>query len=405
MSWLLLADGKEFIRGKWKMGCLFLLFFAVFTGISLYVFTLSDKENQKLERIQIGIVNYDTSEYSKLLLSFFDGNEAVQNYVEIQHGTKEELETLLLQNKLQVLLIVPENFVQDMIKIENTPLQILLNIEDKTKALLMKNLLEGYEKFVSAVEINCVTLYEIMEQDGLPRDLIDRKNVEISLALITTIVNKNDLFTHLEVNNLKRIPLVIFYLHVIFLLLTMYLAAGCGEKILREQRTGLFARLLSTGIVPSLFYLEKSLLFMIVSFVPGFFYYFTQFVLSKGTFPIEGFLLWIVVALFFSVFSFFLSGFFKSGQQYLTAFYLIVFFLTVLGGGIIPFLYLPESMAKIAEKTPLYWIVKQMNSLVLGEMPVEFWNVVKVLLVGSILFWFAGIALQKGKGRKSYEEL
>ena len=50
-----------------------------------------------------------------------------------------------------------------MIKIENTPLQILLNIEDKTKALLMKNLLEGYEKFVSAVEINCVTLYEVME--------------------------------------------------------------------------------------------------------------------------------------------------------------------------------------------------------------------------------------------------
>ena len=94
------------------MGCLFLLLFAVFTGISLYVFTSSDKKNQKLERIQIGIVNYDTSEYSKLLLSFFDGNEAVQNYVEIQHGTKEELETLLLQNKLQVLLIVPENFVK-----------------------------------------------------------------------------------------------------------------------------------------------------------------------------------------------------------------------------------------------------------------------------------------------------
>ena len=106
------------------------------------VFTSSDKKNQKLERIQIGIVNYDTSEYSKLLLSFFDGNEAVQNYVEIQHGTKEELETLLLQNKLQVLLIVPENFVQDMIKIENTPLQILLNIEDKTKALLITHIMK-----------------------------------------------------------------------------------------------------------------------------------------------------------------------------------------------------------------------------------------------------------------------
>ena len=104
--------------------------------------------------------------------------------------------------------------------------------------------------------------------------------------------------------------------------------------------------------------------------------------------PIEGFLLWIVAALFFSVFSFFLSGFFKSGQQYITAFYLIIFFLTVLGGGIIPFLYLPESMTKIAEKTPLYWIVKQMNSLILGEVPIEFWNIVKVLLAGIILFLF-----------------
>ena len=144
---------------------------------------------------------------------------------------------------------------------------------------------------------------------------------------------------------------------------------------------------------------------MIISFVPGFFCYFTQFILSKGTLPIEGFLLWIVAALFFSVFSFFLSGFFKSGQQYITAFYLIIFFLTVLGGGIIPFLYLPESMTKIAEKTPLYWIVKQMNSLILGEVPIEFWNIVKVLLAGIILFWFAGIVLQKGKGRKNYEEL
>lgn len=405
MGWLLLADGKEFIRGKWNIKCLFLLLFVVLAGISFHAIGLADKKTQNLEKIKVGIANYDGSEYSKLLLSFFDNNEAVQTYVEIQYGTKEELEMLLMQNKLQVVLVVPENFVQNMMDIENTPLHILLNIEDTTKAIVMKNLLEGYEKFVSAVEVNCVTLYEVMKQDGLPKELIDKKNVEISLRLITTVVNKNELFSHLEIDHRKQIPMTVFYCNVITLLFTMYLAAGCGSKILQQQRTGIVDRLLTTGVPLALFYLEKGILFTVLSFLPGLLCYLIAALSSKGTLPIEGFLLWMITALLFSTFSFLLSAFFQRKQDYWLTVHFIVFFLAVLGGGIIPFMYLPESMVKIAEKTPLYQIVMQMNSLLIKEVPENFANIMKLFLGTAFLFFLVGYGLQKKKGGKRYEEL
>lgn len=404
MIWLVRADWKRLIRGKWKKGCLFLLLLAAFAGISFHVLH-QEKEETASGRICLGIVNYDTSEYSELLLQFFNDSEAFQKYVEIVYGTEEELEELLMQNKLQMILIVPENFIQNMIAIENTPLRVLLNTSDKTKALLMKNLLEGYERFISAVEINCVTLYEVMQLDGLDQELIENKNIEISLKLITTVVNKNDLFLHLELENLKRVPLVLFYCNVFILLFTMFLAAGCGSRIIEEKRDGIFSRLLTAGVKPTVYFLEKLLFYTGIASLPGLVSYLIAVLLSKEPLPLAGFLLWITAALFFCAFALFFSSWFQGLQGYLLASNLIFFFLTVLGGGIIPFMYLPESMTQIAEKTPFYWIVLQIDQMLLGVLPEQLFSLLAVCLAGAGIFFLASSLGQQRKGGIRHEEL
>ena len=51
---------------------------------------------------------------------------------------------------------------------------------------------------------------------------------------------------------------------------------------------------------------------------------------------------------------------FKSEGGYIIFSNMLILLLTIVGGGIIPVMYLPEAIARVARFTPNYWFIKML---------------------------------------------
>lgn len=366
MLWLLKADSKVLLTRKRK--ALFLVFIFLIIVIGIF-YHRKNKEETIIEetKIQIGVVNDDSSELSKLFLDFFNKSEVFRSYAEIFYGTEKIMKEKLAKDELQMYLVIPKNFVQNMIAIENTPIRIVINTSDTTKALLMKNLLEGYEKFISAVEINCVTLYEVMELDGLSEELITEKNIEISLDLVTSVINKNDLFQRLTIENFKNIPLFFYYGCEIVLLLMMYSSVVCGIHLIKEMQSKILSRLFTAGVNPLLIFFEKLILYSTITALPGILAFVIFCIIWKEKILITCIIFYLVSSMFCCSLVIAFSACFRSIQSYLLASNVIILFLTILGGGIIPLMYLPQTMVKFSKITPNYWFISNLFTILKDE--------------------------------------
>lgn len=318
-------------------------------------------------KIIIGVVDEDNSIYSKLILSFLEDNDVFADYAHIIYGEEDALIKDLKADHLTLLIVIPENFASNMIRIKNMPVRVTINSSDTTKALLVQNLLSSYEEYIKAVQINCVTLYDIMEQDGLPQELIDSKNMEISYDLVSTVLGKNDFIERIVVDEIVNIPLSRYYGYELLFLIILYVSMACGIRIMKEQRAGILVRLKTTGVKTYWFLIEKLLLYSIIIWLLFAGIYAVRTIVFLYQFSMEALLFCAMAGALFASFSIAFTSFFSSMQSYLLAANMINIFVLVIGGGIIPILYLPQSMISIAKFTPNYWFIILLSAIENGS--------------------------------------
>lgn len=403
MLGIMKKDLKELVSNKRIWISLVVVLIVVIISTT-FVDKEQDNKGEVSTSVAIGILDLDQSMYSKLLLDYFVENEAFAAYITILTGTKEELDEKMKQNELDLYIVFPKNFVQDIVNIEHTPIQVFINASDTTKAILIKNLLQSYEKYIAAVEINCVTLYEVMELSQMPQDLIDEKNVKISYDLIFTAIGKDEFFKDMIIPDIATVPLATYYTYEVLYLLFCYLSVLLGISFLKEKKKGIYKRLLTTGYsmtamvtgkiivfagVCQLTFLALSAIFNIVSGVG----LMPQAVLFASLF------LWCTCA-----FSVFLSACINNISTYLLSMNLIILFGAILGGGIIPLSYLPEELYRLASGMPNAWFIKEMIRLKVGGISGSM-SVIISMLIAFVAFVLLSGLLYRRREAKADENL
>ena len=289
----------------------------------------------------------DTSEYADLLMQYFNENEVFLHYVELIEAEEQKLEALMGQGGLDAYLVIPKNFAQSMIQMENLPIRAVVSTDNPTKALAMRHVMEAYENYIEAVEVNCTALYRKMKEEGFTVAEMDAANVEISLDLIFTALGKDDFFRQrvVETEEKETLSYAEHYLYtgVYFILLFSFLPAGL--RVISLQKDGLLYRFkainLNTGSVLTAtgipYLLFSSLLLFSVCCL-------------KGT-P-ERFLpafLWIIPWL--AVFAV-LGLVCADSKRYLFICSMLFVSLAVLGGSLVPEEFLPDTFREIAVRMP-----------------------------------------------------
>lgn len=346
--WLLLQT--EAARWKNRRNMVFLVVLIIFMiGTICYV-----KEQEKTEpetgKIVLGVAKEDTSAYADLLLEYFNENEEFLKYVELLEESRKTLRKQMEENRLDAYLIIPENFARSMIEMENLPIQAAVSMKNPTKALVMRHVMEAYETYIEAVEVNCTALYRCMREEGFSVAERDAANVEISLELIFTALGKDDFFRKQIVERKEtEEPQVLStakhyqYTGIYFALLFLFLPAGLRVHSLRKS--GMMIRLRAVNVSSAGVLTAVGLPYLLVSAVA--LVMVCHHMSELAALPEAMLLLcpWLLVYLLLGLYC-------KNSEQYLFICSMVLVCLAVFGGSLIPEVYLPDSFQKIAKWMP-----------------------------------------------------
>lgn len=308
--------------------------------------------------LSLGIVDQDQTEESGLLVTYFDENEVFNSYFTVVRGTEEELEAKFNKGELDMYLVIPPNFTEQLTSIINMPIRTYINDSDKTKAVLLKNLADAYSNYITAVEMNCQGLTDIMSEEGHDGTIITDSNVSISYELVFTALGKDEFFKRKNIERFEGISLINYYVYSLMILLILYGGLFAGLKSLKERLGQAGHRLISVGVSRTSIFASSLLAFSLVYSIIMVFSVILINCLGNLNIPFRA-IIFILLSILVSCFIFMIiSGFTKSVASYMILGNMLILFTTIAGGGIIPIMYLPEGCTVIARFTPTYWFIK-----------------------------------------------
>ena len=353
--WLLLLTEAAGWKNRKNMIWMIVLIIIMISTIS---YVRRQEENTAVAgKITLGVANEDTSEYAGLLLQYFRENEEFLQYVELVEESEQKLIEALAAEELDAYLAIPKNFAKSMIRMENLPIRAVVSRKNPTKALVLRHVMEAYETYIEAVEVNCTALYRCMREEGFSTEERDAANMEISLELIFTALGKDDFFRRRMLESeVSTVSLLEHYKYTVayFIMLLCFLPAGL--RILALKENGLSRRLSVVNVSRGTQYVVVGLPYLVFSTV-------VLLVLcaveGKTSLLLQCLLLivpWLVMLLL-------LGGACDTSGTYLFVCSIVFVLLLVLGGGLIPEEYLPEQFLTITKWMPNRWFVRLMAGL------------------------------------------
>ena len=340
----------EAARWKNRQNIVFLVVLIIFMIGTICYVKEQKKEETETGKIVLGVAKEDTSAYADLLMEYFNENDDFLKYVELIEDSRINLQKQMEENRLDAYLVIPENFAQSMIDMENLPIQAAVSMKNPTKALVMRHVMEAYETYIEAVEVNCTALYRRMREEGFSSEERDAANVEISLDLIFTALGKDDFFRKQIVNRqeTEEEPMLSLAQHyrftgIYFILLFLFLPAGL--RVLAIRKSGMLNRLRTVNMQAAGVLTAVGLPYLVLS--AGALAVICSRMSGMEALP-EAILLlcpWLVVFLL-------LGRVCKNSEQYLFICSMVLVCLAIFGGSLIPEAYLPDSFQKIAVWMP-----------------------------------------------------
>lgn len=390
MLYLLKKDLKEVLEDKKRIAILLVVLIIFIISTS---YNVRDQKALLVNPIKFGLSDEDRSPYSQMLIEYFRESESFSSYVQIVEGSSEELEHAFYQGEIDLFLQIPKGFTENMMYFDHLPVKVLISKKDVTKAVLLKNILDSYEKYIRAVEVNCMALFDTMKNAGMDNALINKKNIEISYNLIFTALGKEKFFRYLKDSDYPVTSLFQYYYFAILSIFISYMGLYVGFLLMKEKKAGILKRLSSVG-TPTFIILSEKVLFSSVFVFSAISLIYILSAVYQGnriSFLFEGVLLF--ACLFSICFSIFLSGLFYRIQSFMTVGNFIGFLTAVIGGSIIPIMYLPKAFTSMSVLTPNYWFVR---TLLLVQKGTDEGLALKFILSmagGALIFLFLSIKL------------
>jgi ABC-2 type transport system permease protein len=341
---------------------------------------------QKTTALTLGIVDNDNNIYSKMLVSYFEDNESFSKNVKILKGTNDEMEAIFHKNQIDAYIEIPEGFVENMMNLNNVPIKVRISNHNATKSIVLLNVLSSYEKYISAVEVGTVTLYDMMTLNNLPDEEIEDKNVQLSYDLIFTALGRDTFFDWREVVSTKDTPIMVYILFAVKTILLLYMGVYSGMNLIKEFEKGTYLRYKMTGSKVVQFFLAKiwthTLAFALLCTMIDLLLY----IVAKERITIGTVMINLVTVLFSTSLSSLFACIIRKKQDYVFICNMMIFIFCLIGGALIPIMYLPNNMIGVAKVTPVYWFIQVFLLIRKGIISAQVKVVITTLLACSALF-------------------
>ncbi len=362
--------------------CIIPIFIFLFT----YLFMSFNLVQQTIiEPINLGLIINEDNIYTNILADSFTNSNSFSSLVSVTKDDKDIINKDFNNNKYDATIEIPDGFVDSIMYFDYLPIQVKINYKDTMKAVLLKNVFLGYEKYITAVEIGVNTLYDSMKDLGYDRELLDLYNQKIAYELVMASVGRNELFSLKEIVDVPTVMSTIYYFLAIVVMFLMYISVFSTINLIREREGMCLQRLKITKISLFNYILSKAISNTIFIVLIAFIWY-TLFVIFSGnsfTGNIIMIGIFLIVIILFNIsLTMMLSGLIGKEDGVILFSNVFIFINAIIGGSIIPIPMMPDSLQNIAIISPNYWMIR---GLLYFESSYNFWEGIIILIIFLIL--------------------
>ena len=357
MNVLVTRNIKEILKNKKKNILIFVVpIMLVLVFMTIYSGTTINKKF--MSTVQVGVIDKDGSIFSTMLIQHYKKNVTFSDFMNINIGDEQIIKENFDKGALDVIIVIPEKFAEKMIHMIHEPIDVKIKTKDPIKSIVISNLIKSYEKYISAVETNVSTIYQVMEKNNFTSMEISAINAKISYDLIMTALERTDFFEYNEIVEIPNTTAFNYFFIAITVLMIMYFGLYVGLDYIKEKEQLTMQRLFVIGYSEKSFVISKlisSVSFLFVNIIPWFILI-NFYIENTLSIKIFGFLL--IITMFSVSISLFIASIFKSYEKFLMVGNIFYFITAVIGGSIIPLQFMPEKIQKFSMLTPNYWFIK-----------------------------------------------
>lgn len=364
-----------------------MLFFApIFIFLFVYIFfSYNEVEENFFEPIHIGFIIEDDNALIEMLAEGFTQLQSINDYVIIVQGDQETIYQAFYSGDLDAVIEMPKDFINSVLYFEYNPMLVKIKYDEPAKAVLIKNLALGYEKYMSNSETGIMMLIDQLILLDYDYETLVTYNERIAYDLFFSVLSRADLYTVHDIIDVPKISSIHYYFLAILIMFMMLIAAYCAMNLIKEKNDFCLMRLKLTRVSFFSYVLSKALsnsLFLMLILMCWYVFFAIFFNTSLNHLAIVSLCLGIFI--FFDVaLAMVIASFIWLEEGIILFSNMYIFINAILGGSIIPLHMMPNNMKGLSNITPNYWMIKSLLYLETST------NIFESIIISTLLLTVA----------------
>ena len=364
-------------------------------------------EDRLLEKLNIGVIDLENSELSRMLIQSFHSNDKFTALVEITEGDTAYVMDVYNTGHLTAVITIPETFTTSLLHYENEPLDVLLNPKHTLRASVFSEMLSSYSDYIRAVDASTYGLYTTLSDAQFPRDQLRQTNDLYSLEMISTALGRNIIFSYAPVDTFPATTSGVYFGSAILVIMAVFSASGILPLVFEDLRLNCTQRYMTLNHSLFLWVVSKlialslnaTLLCFIIA-VPLIVFFKVSLVQALVLFAQI-----LIVSLFFACIALSIGLVVKNEASATVSTNLIYFILGLAGGNFIPIPLMPKSVQDLSAFTPNYWAIKTILNTLADLKAPQFKTLSVFIVIILALAFLCSLQLTRSlkKGGFSYD--
>lgn len=363
----------------------------VVLGLALALICHFMLQSQTFVKMNIGVVVPDQETNTRMAMKLVSAMDSVDSICKFSYPDEETAREELADGKLAAVILLTEDFYNDVNDGVNTPVDILLAPDSPFDEAVFTELVRAG---VSMLQTAQAAVYAVDEASGEYRLSMSKSDMEYELSYLylSYAFARNSTFAEQEETPLGAVSLGEFYIVCGAVVLSLVFGF-CFLSLYRSESRDFMRCLRRIGVnaplqsVMRIFVMALDLWLVLTGCYVAFNIVYAKMIGSVAMiFPrqIAGFFFYALALAAFFHFVFALLGDSENGGL---IYLLTAVFLIICAGGLFPMAAFPGWMQKLSGVLPLAWWQKYLTGLLWTKVEIK---TVLVLIFGSIFFGGAG---------------
>lgn len=342
-----------------------------------------------IEPMVLVMVDQEDSFYTNFFVEKILQTPSLQDNIEIIQTSEEEGTQLLKENKAAGMVIIPAEFTSKMQESIFLPIKVIGNYNKPLEATMIKEGMQSATNLMSAAQSGVFTITHYSLEAGVGQEEFDRIFQQSALTLSSKALGRDQMFSEtiktpwfdMEANYFYFASLLVFFISLYGLQgIYLYINQRDHQLITRMKTMGISLWHIASGK-----YLSLTIFLFIQSSIILYLCQALKFFRLKGDMKL-GLLVLLLICSCISALTLLMAAFSKNHYIGSMLVFIVSLLGVFLGGGIIPYAYMPNSLASLGKFTFNHWSVQGLiYSLFTNEADIA-WQSLGLLGLLTVIF-------------------